>query len=93
MKKFQYVAWIIDHRLPARDKDAEWPVMFVVSAPTALIARAWGDRLARRRFPHLARLEFSWSLTVPVSESTTPGLAQMPVVVVGEDASDAEIGW
>jgi hypothetical protein len=91
--RFEYVAWIVDHRLPAADKDAEWPVVVVVRAPTAAVARAWGDRLARLRFPlHLIQ-EFSWSLVVPVAESTTPGLADLPIVVCGQETAASEIGW
>jgi len=93
VEQFEYVAWIVDSRLPPSDIDAEWPVMFVVAAPFAQAAQDWGDSLARARFPPGATQTFSWSLVVPVVASTTPGLASMAVVACGHRASDAEIGW
>ncbi len=93
MERFEYVAWIVDSRLPPSDRDAEWPVMFIVSAPNAAAAHEWGDRLAGSRFPQGQVQEFSWSLVVPAAESVTPGLSMMAVVAYGHCASDAEIGW
>ena len=93
MERFQYVAWIVDSRLPPADRDAEWPVMFIVTAPHSAAAQEWGDRLARTRFPLGQVQEFAWSLVVPVAESITPGLSMMAVVDYGRLASDAEIGW
>ena len=93
VERFEYVAWIVDSRLPPSDIDAEWPVMFVVAAPFAQAAQEWGDSLAKTRFPPGATQTFSWSLVVPVIESTTPGLAAMAVVACGHMADDAEIGW
>ena len=68
-------------------------MVFVLSAPTAAVARAWGDRLSRLRFPLHRIQEFSWSLVVPIAESTTPGLADVPIVICDHEASDAEIRW
>jgi hypothetical protein len=93
VERFEYVAWIVDSRLPPSDIDAEWPVMFVVDAPFAQAAQDWGDSLARTRFPPGATQTFAWSLVVPVTASITPGLASMAVVACGHMASDAEIGW
>ena len=93
MEQFEYVAWIDDSRLPASDVAAEWPVMFIVSAPFADAAQDWGDALAKTRFPPGGIQSFSWSLVVPVVESTTPGLEELAVVACGDLAADSEIGW
>jgi hypothetical protein len=93
VQRFEYVAWIVDSRLPPSDIDAEWPVMFVVTASSAQAAHEWGDSLAKARFPRGASQNFSWSLVVPVAGSTTPGLAALAVVAFGHRAADAEIGW
>jgi len=91
--RFEYVGWIVDHRLPAEDIDAEWPVAFVVTAPFAEAARDWGDTLTKARFPPGHTLEFSWSLVVPITESTTPGIEAMAIVAYGHLAADEDIGW
>ena len=93
VERFEYVGWIVDHRLPSDDRDAEWPVVFVVAAPFAEAAQDWGDTLTKARFPPGQSQEFSWSLVVPVPESITPGLATMPVVAYGHMTSDADVGW
>jgi hypothetical protein len=67
--------------------------MFVVTASFAEAAQDWGDTLTRSRFPAGASQTFSWSLVVPVVESTTPGLTSMAVVTCGHLAEDSEIGW
>jgi len=93
VQRFEYVAWIVDSRLPPSDIDAEWPVMFIVMAPFAEAAQDWGDSLTKSRFPTGDVLTFSWSLVVPAGESTTPGLSDLAVVVCGHIAADSVIGW
>jgi hypothetical protein len=93
VQQFEYVAWIVDSRLPPSDVDAEWPVMFIVTAPSPEAAKDWGDSLTESRFPPGGDQMFSWSLVVPVDESTTPGLEAMAVVACGHMAQDCEIGW
>jgi hypothetical protein len=90
VERFEYVGWIVDHRLPPDDRAAEWPVVFVVAAPFAEAAQEWGDTLAKSRFPPGGSQEFSWSLVVPVVESITPGLATMPVVTYGRLMTGAD---
>ena len=93
VERFEYVAWIVDSRLPPSDIDAEWPVMFIVTAPFAEAAQDWGDSLTKSRFPTGDVQTFSWSLVAPVAESTTPGLDALAVVACGHIAEDTEIGW
>jgi hypothetical protein len=93
VERFEYVAWIVDSRLPPSDVDAEWPVMFIVTATYAEAAQDWGDSLTKSRFPPGAQQSFSWSLVIPAIESTTPGLEDLAVVACGRMAGDAEIGW
>ena len=49
--------------------------------------------MTKRRFPPGDDQMFSWSLVVPVDESTTQGLDAMAVVACGHMAEDSEIGW
>jgi hypothetical protein len=91
MERFEYVAWIVDHRLPSDDPDAESSVVYAVSAAFAEAAQEWGDTLAKLAFPPGRAQEFSWSLVVPISESLTPGLEQLPVIPYGLVPLDAEI--
>jgi len=77
VQQFEYVAWIVDSRLAPSDVDAEWPGVFIVMGPFAEAAQHWGDSLTKRRFPPGDDQMFSWSLVVPVDESTTPGLDAM----------------
>ena len=93
VERFEYVAWIVDSRLPPSDIGAEWPVMFIVTAPFAEAAQDWGDSLAKSRFPISDVQTFSWSLVAPVGESTTPGLSDLAVVACGHGAADSVIGW
>ena len=93
VQQFEYVAWIVDSRLPPSDIDAEWPVMFIVTAPSAEAAQDWGDSLAKSRFPTGDTQTFSWSLVVPAGQSTTPGLSDMAVVACCHMAADSVIGW
>ena len=80
MGRFEYVGWIVDHRLPADDRDAEWPVVLVIEAPSSEAARSYGDALAAQRFPPRDVMEFSWSVVAPTERSLTPGLDEFPVL-------------
>lgn len=91
MERFEYVAWIVDHRLPSDDPGAEYSVVYVVAASFAEAAQEWGDTLAKLAFPPGRTQEFSWSLVVPIGGSVTPGLEQLPVIPYGHVPLDAEI--
>jgi hypothetical protein len=96
---FEYVAWIRDNYLPPDDQDYEWPAVFLIVAANWEEAKAWGDHLAKRRFPPGDdREEFLWSKCEDI-RSLGPGGALThtasdgPVVQAGQDVSDDYIGW
>jgi hypothetical protein len=90
---YEYVGWIRDNRLAEDDQDREWPAVFIVTALSATEAQAWGDHLSAGRFSPGDPEEFSHSVVRPASDSTTPNLAEVPVIPYGYEASAAEIGW
>lgn len=88
---FLYVAWFRDVRMSPDDQDYEWPACFVIECSTGEEALAWGDRLAasfsrRRGYEHFLHS------TIELA-AAHDNLAALPVVPVGYDASDTEIGW
>lgn len=82
---FEYVAWFRDPAM--RSDDQEWPACFLIEAQSPEAALEWGDRLSRSRAIRASEI-FLWSRIGPTS-----GDARLPIVLVGEEASDRKIGW
>jgi hypothetical protein len=90
MHRFLYTAWFRNLTLPTTDQDYEWPACFVVEAPTSAEAQAWADHLARAYATRRQTEEFLWS---DIERATGTDDASLPVVPVGREPTDAEIGW
>jgi hypothetical protein len=95
MDQFMYVAWFRTGGVPADDQDAEWPGCFVIRAPSASDAQAWGDQLARGMCSRKLDETFLWSRVDARDDSrySEQNWAQTPEIVFGRWASDEEIGW
>jgi hypothetical protein len=84
---FDYVVWFRNPAFAPDDQDYEWPACFVIEAESQAAAHEWGDRLARS---HAARASETFlRSTVEFSK----GDRRLPIVRVGEEASDEKIGW
>lgn len=90
-RQFEYVVWFRDNSLPPSDEYHEWPAVFVVEAPTAVRAKAWGDQLAYSYSERTAQVFIS-SATTAV-EDVEYVLSEAPRLREGFEASDEEIGW
>jgi hypothetical protein len=86
---FEYVAWFCNPALPADDQDYEWPACFVVQARSAEAAEEWGDHLARSYATRCSEIFLRSCLDLPVGAPDR----RLPVICVGEEASDRKIGW
>ncbi len=84
---FDYVAWFRNDALPPSDQGYEWPACFHIEAPSSEAAQAWGDHLARSYAVRVPEMIFLGSDLEPTTDET------QPVIHVGEEASDAKIGW
>lgn len=95
MDQFIYAAWFRTSRVPADEQDAEWPACFLIRAPSASDAQAWGDQLARGMCSRRPDETFLWSRVDARADPRYPehNRAQMPEIVFGRWASDEEIGW
>ena len=91
-KRYVYTAWFRDTRMPPDDQDYEWPACFLIEAATADEALSWGDRLARG-FSERRVTEVYLSSHVEDESEADGDLSKLPVVRVGYEASDMEIGW
>jgi len=91
MPRFLYTVWFRDELAAADDQDCEWPACFVVEAQNATDAHSWGDHLARS-FGSRRRSETFLHSQVEAHE-TASASSELPVVAVGYEATDAEIGW
>lgn len=91
MPGFLYTVWFRDELAAADDQDREWPACFVVEARNASEAHAWGDHLARR-FGSRRPSETFLHSEIEAQEAAGAS-SQLPVVAVGYEATDAEIGW
>lgn len=91
-RRFMYCAWFRDLRMRPGDQDYEWPACFLIEASTADEARGWGDSLSqdfsRRR---VTEVFLSSEVTEPSTSDAEESSA--PVVSVGYQATDEEIGW
>lgn len=87
--RYLYTAWFRDRCASADDQDIEWPACFVVLAPTTAEAKAWGDHLAQSFSQRSGVEEFLHSNV----EHAGSNADHLPVVSVGYEASDGEIGW
>lgn len=90
--RYIYTAWLRDDSLPEDDPEFEWPACFLISGRSAESARQWGDHLAKR-YSVSHGLVVSRSGVVAETDSALPGVAGLPVVEEGSDATDDEIGW
>jgi len=90
MMRYLYTAWFEDQFAEPDDQDREWPACIVIDAPGVAEAHSWGDHLARafatRRMSELFLRSSIEAEGDNASRST-------PVVSVGVEASDRELGW
>jgi hypothetical protein len=87
---FEYAAWFRDSMFEPDDEDYEWPAVFIVVAPTAMLAQEWGDALAKSFSERREDQQYLWSSVEIADDQTARGL---PNVAYGEVASDDFIGW
>jgi hypothetical protein len=90
--QYVYTVWLRQLSLPEDDPDFEWPACFLIEGTSAEAAKHWGDYLSQR----YARKNDAQVVSSAVEAKETcdlPGLAQLPLVREGEDATDKEIGW
>ncbi len=92
MPMFMYAAWFRDSTKEVGDPDHEWPACFMVDAPDADQALAWGDHLATR-FSRRLGTELFLKSSIVEAGLAAGDLSTLPVVAFGHDASDEEIGW
>lgn len=90
--RYVYTAWLRDDSLPEDDPEFEWPACFVITGRSAESACEWGDHLARR-YSLTHGLVMARSNIVAEADSALPGVAGLPVILEGKDATDEEIGW
>lgn len=90
MPRFAYTVWFRDTTLPPEDPEHEWPACLVIDATSAALALGWGDHLAKDFASRRRDEEFLSSSIAPHDSTTT---VQLPVILYGQAASDAEIGW
>lgn len=88
-RRLLYTAWFRDRCASSDDQDVEWPACFVVIAATEAEAQSWGDHLAHSFGRRRGTEEFLRSDVEPAC----PNADGLPVVGVGYEASDGEIGW
>lgn len=91
-KRYVYTAWFRDTLMPPDDQDYEWPACFLIEASTSGEALAWGDHLARGYSARMVT-EVYLSSHVEDADSAESDLSRLPVVPVGYEALDREIGW
>ena len=87
--RYLYTAWFRDTCALPGDQGCEWPACFVVVATTEASAQTWGDYLSHSFSHRRGTEEFLTSKVEPAPE----GGEGLPVVEVGHDASDGDIGW
>jgi len=92
MRRYVYTAWFCDNRKSPDDQDFEWPACFIIEAATAEEALSWGDRLARG-FSERRETEVYLKSNIEDESVASGDLSALPVVRVGQEASDREIGW
>ena len=88
VKRYLYSVWFEDPKLPPDDQDREWVACFVVEASTEREAQAFGDSLAKARSDRAGEPLVS-SAVVPAGDNTRG----LPLVVVGSQVSDEQLGW
>jgi hypothetical protein len=91
-KRYLYTAWFRDTRMAPSDQDYEWPACFLIEAATPHAALSWGDRLARG-FSQRRITEVYLKSSVEDESDVQWDLSTLPVIQVGYEASDEEIGW
>lgn len=92
LKKFVYCAWFRNLALPTDEQDSEWPACFIIEASTAEEALGWGDHLSKV-FSDRRGTEIYLRSEVEDMSAAKGDLSLLPVVSVGYEASDSEIGW
>lgn len=90
--RFLYSVWFRNEQAPVDDEDREWVACFLIDAATDVDARSWGDHLAKA---YSSRKVSEVFLSSEVETASTPDgdLSTLPIVPVGHEASDQEIGW
>jgi hypothetical protein len=78
--------------MPPGDEDYERPACFIIEAPTAHDALRWGDHLSAS-FSLRNTYELFLRCQVEDASFAEGDLSSLPVVPVGYEATDAEIGW
>lgn len=90
--RFVYTVWLRDLSQLADDPDYEWPACFIIQGGDAASAKKWGDHLARRFAASHSQCVIG-STAESTDTSTLPGIAQLPEILEGHEASDDDIGW
>ena len=90
--KYLYTVWLRELSLEEDDPDYEWPACFLIDGVNEQSAQDWGDWLSQRHAD--CNNQHVVSSTVEALETCTlPGVAELPLIREGEDATDDEIGW
>lgn len=90
--KYVYTVWLRNHGLPPDDPDYEWPACFIVEGMDGASAKGWADYLSERYASRNNSLVLR-SDVAAFDTCTARGIHELPVVLEGEDASDAKTGW
>ena len=89
--RFQYTAWFRDLDASPDDEDHEWPACLLIEAADPPEAAFWGDHLARGFARRRASERFLHSTIEPDDGSWNAD--SVPVIRVGDEPTDEEIGW
>ena len=90
--KFLYTAWFRDLSMPQDEQDHEWPACFLVEAQVSLAARSRGDELVKRYVARQSNVAFLRA-TVEDARSAEGDLSTLPILRIGEELSDRDVGW
>jgi hypothetical protein len=93
MNEYIYSAWFRNPILNADDQDHEWVAMIVILADSPDLAQAWGDRLAHDRAKRTREPFIRSYLEPPSDYQQCKDFVDAPRIAVGEEKSDAKIGW
>lgn len=89
--KVVYTAWFRNLKLDPDDQDYEWPACFVIDAPDEHAAQAWGDYLSRSYA--VRRGEAFLRSGIEAYNHSDDSTTSLPVVLLGDESTDEEIGW
>lgn len=88
---FIYTAWFRDPLAQPSDEDYEWPACIVIRSEKMEDAQKWGDVIAQSRSQTLPPAIFLHSTIETIERSDYT--ADLPIISVGENPTDEEIGW